>query len=689
MKNAGAATVEAASRRFVRLGRTGEAIMGAAIVAALAIWIYWPALAGGWVWDDALEIPLNPDLRAPLGWAKVWFNPAGPDYLPLKTTVQWIACHLWGQAPAGFHWLTLALHVTAALLLWRLLRRLKIPGAFLACLLFAVHPVAVESVAWIAELKNTLSLPLALLAFESIALQWAPVKRDGDLGTGEIESGKARGDHALHLRPASSWPRDLAANLWFVAALLCKTSVVMLPCVALLYVWWRRGRLERNDLKRAAPFASAAILGFVTIVFQNTRSLAAQAVRVGPLSRVAIAGHSAGFYLSKLLWPADLMPVYPQWKVDPPHAWQFLPWLGFAGAVVGLVRMRSAWSRALLFALGAVLLNLLPVLGFVPMAYQRISWVGDHLAYVALAAAMAAIGALWGWAYARWADRTARTALLAAAAAAVGAMAYASRHYAAAFRSDDALWSVALERNPRSWLAANNLGLDEEKAGRTEAARTHFEMALAARSEFPEAEVNWGDTWLKAGQVSRAIPAYRRAIDEKPDFPDAHARLALALARTGDWSGAAEQYGDASTLRPAEEDLHREWGNALGNSRRVNEAIVQYREALRLQPDDEAARASLGLALVETGDLDGAIAELKQALRGQPGAADAEEYLGYALAKSHRWDEAIASYREALKGDAGNPDLHYNLADALQAVGRMDEARAELARGQELERSRP
>jgi hypothetical protein len=337
------------------------AVGRAALIVLLGIGIYGPALHGGWVWDDLTEIPQNGVLSDPHGLAKIWVGSAGPDYFPLKTSVQWVLWRAWGENVFGYHLVSLGLHLLGAFLFWRLLQKLGLRLAWLGGLFFVVHPLVVESVAWIAELKNTLSLVFLLEAM------LAYVRFE------EGASGARRRPYALAL-------------VCFALALLSKSSVVMFPFVLLIYAWWRRGRVARRDLAAAAPFFGLSLLlGLVTVFFQYHRALAVWTIPLGgPASHLAVAGTSLAFYFWKCLVPLGLHPMYRQWSVLPPTPAQFLPWLALAALVAGIWYRRAAWGRPVALGLGFFVLNLVPVLGFLPMSYLHISWVADHFVYLPL-----------------------------------------------------------------------------------------------------------------------------------------------------------------------------------------------------------------------------------------------------------------------------------------------------------------
>lgn len=628
------------------------ALRVAAIVLATG-WIYFPAIHGRWIWDDAQEVSANPVLRDPAGLAKIWLAPTGPDYLPLKTTVQWVEWHLWGDAAEGYHAANIALHALGALLLWRVLSKLGVRTAWFGGLVFAVHPMAVESVAWISELKNTLSLPPLLLAM----IAYVNFDRDRR-------------------------PRDLfLAGISFTAAMLCKGSAVMFPFVLLLFAWWRRGRVGSRDLASAAPFFAVSLgLGALTLWFQEHGAIVGQDLGIGGLwTRWAVAGRALAFYLGKLMLPMPVMPVYPRWGASASPA-QFLPWLAFGALAAWMWRCRAGWGRHAMLGLGFIALNLAPVLGLVPMAYMRISWVADHLAYIALAGAAGLSAAGLDL----WLARSRRApAVWLIAAAAAAALAFGSRTYARVFKDDETFWTYAAARNPGAWIAHDNLGLALYARGLVPEAVRHYEEALRLKPDFDAAHVNLGNALARSGRNPGAEAQFKEAIRLRPDNTDALTDLGNIELAEGRYGEAVAQYVEVLRIRPSDSEVLRSCaearyrsGIALGNAGRVREAASEFAEALRLWPDFAQARANLGLALATGGRAAEAIAELEQAIRLKPGYAEAHAYLGLALAGAGRPAEAIRQYEEALRINPGAADVHYNLAVALRAAGRAAEAEA-------------
>jgi tetratricopeptide (TPR) repeat protein len=479
-------------------------------------------------------------------------------------------------------------------------------------------------VAWISELKNTLSLPPLLLAAIAVV---------------RFDSGGRRRDQVLAL-------------LWFVAALLCKTSVVMLPFLMLLLAWWRRGRIGARDLAASAPFfGAAAALGLVTVWFQSTRAIGMAGTPQPLLQRLAQAGWSIEEYARLFAWPPGVSPIYPPGA----SGWTaLLPWLGLAAVLGALWAFRSGWGRHGLLGAGWYLLNLAPVLGLVPMAYSRVSPRADHLAYlpaVGLAGlAAAALGAAQRRASRRiGGGKGVRLALAASAGLVLGALAIESHGLAARYRDGKALWSFAVERNPGAWLARNNLGKELLQEGRAGAAEEQFRAAIAAQSDSPEAHANLGNALEAQGRDAEARAEYAAALAIDPGFTGAHYNLGLALLR----------------------------------SRSLAEAAEQFQAAVSLDPGHAQALNGLGLALAGEGRLDEAMQRYEAALKVDPSLPEAHLNLGNALFRKGRALEAVGEYREAIRLEPGYAGAHFNLGQALLSLGRTEEARAELeaARG--------
>jgi protein O-mannosyl-transferase len=628
------------SRSFLRGGPRvrGATLCLALLVAAAGWFVYSPVLHGRWLWDDDRYITQNAVLREPGALAKIWVAPAGVNYFPVTTTVQWLQWRAWGDDPFGYHVTNVALHVLSGLLLWRLLLQLRTGPPtgveWLAALLWVVHPLAVESVAWISELKNTLALPFLLLAL----------------------LGYLRFDD----RRAPTFARVAGYGLslgWFLVAMLSKSLVVMFPVILLGYGGWRRGKLTTGDVVASLPFFAISLaLGVITLHFEHHAIGAAGAVLGGPLSRLAGAGAALAFYFEKALLPFRLLPIYPRWRVDPPQALQFLPWLAVAAGGWFLWTKRTAGGGAALLGLGFFVLNLVPILGFVPMAYQRISWVADHFAYLGLPGAIGlatvGIGALQS-------RLGPGKAWLAGAGALVlcAGLARESHAYSRIFRSADALWTYTEQRNPAAWMAHNNLGAER----------------------------------LKAGNAAAALAEFTEAARLSPSAPEAHANLAVALADLGRLPEAVTEGEAAVRLGPDYGAAHDKLGAILLRSARTADGLEQYRRALQIDPEDSEARENLGdawynegNARAQQGEREAAVADYERALALKPRFPDAEVNLGSALFGLDRLLEAVDHFRAAIRLQPDYAGAHYDLGIALRALGRPEEAEVEIATARHL-----
>jgi tetratricopeptide (TPR) repeat protein len=449
-----------------------------------------PAFPGPWLWDDNREIPLNPILRDPDGLAKIWLHPTAPD--PVKATLEWLGWGLWGDSPFGFHVASFALHLLSVFLVWRLFAQLGLRGAWAGALLFGVHPLAVESVAWIVELKNTTSLPFLLGAM----LAWLAYDRTG-----------SRRSYAI----------ALAA---FAAALLCKSSVLMFPPVLLLHAWWKRGRVTRADVIAVVPFGVLALgMALLTAHLQEAsiEMVPGSVAMGGFFSRLACSGLAVSFYLLKFLFPVALVPIYPLWRVDPPDWFQFLPWLFIGALLVWFWRRRAGWGRHALLAFGFFLLYVVPASGVVPLTYFRIAWVADHLVYIGLIGLAGGATAAAGAAFRKWAIPA--PVRMTVAVLAIAVLALASRLYAERFSNPEELWAYNVEMYPNVWMAQNNLGVALAKRGDIQDAVTRYQIALRLNDSCEEAHNNLGVELVHQGHLDEAIAQFKAALAINPAYP--------------------------------------------------------------------------------------------------------------------------------------------------------------------------
>ena len=403
----------------------------ALFVIVATVIAYQPMWFAGFIWDDDVLCTANPLIKDPHGWYHFWFTTKTPDYFPVMSSVFWVEWRLWEMHAVGYHMVNVLLHAVDAILLWRLLARLKVPGAKLAAAIFALHPVNAESVAWIAELKNTLSL-----FFFVLSLLWY-----------------LKFDDTCRRR----W---YALSLWaFLFALLSKIEVAPLPFVLLGIAWWRRGRVEWKDIRRSIPFFAAAfLLGLVSIWFQNHNAIGRDVVRTDNIwSRLAGAGWVVWFYLGKTLLPLHLIPVYPRWQIDPTLLLSYVPGLLLVAVFLLGWWQRERWGKALLFGLGYAVLMFLPVLGFLNISYFRYSLVANHWQYFSIIGPVALLAAGFTMAagYLEKQPAFLKPLLAGVLLAVLGILTW---QQASIFQTAETLWRTTASLNPECFVAHDNLG---------------------------------------------------------------------------------------------------------------------------------------------------------------------------------------------------------------------------------------
>ena len=700
--------------------------MPGALIFCATLLAYLPALSGNFIWNDS-DYVTAPGLRSFGGLARIWTKlGATEQYYPLLHSAFWVQHRLWGDHPLGYHIVTLLLHAGSALLFALVLRRLFVgdrtqagcpppggnhatvrggvalpvpcatrPGAgaaWLAALLFALHPVHVESVAWITEQKNTLSLAFYLAA-ALVYLRFDETRR----------------------------PRTYVTALaLFVASLGCKTVTATLPAALLVVFWWKRGRLEwRRDVLPLLPWlALGAAAGLFSSWVERTYGGAQGAeFQLSVLGRVLVAGRAIWFYAGHLVWPFGLNFIYPRWTVDVAVWWQWLFPLGVlaAGAALWALRRRTRGPlAAFLFFAG----SLFPVLGFVNLYGARYSWVWDHWQYLPDLGpiALAAAGLTMGWERVARGSRWLGRGLAAAFAVLLGVLTWS---HCRMFHDDPTLYRATLARNPGCWMAHYNLGVIwSQTPGRLNDAIAQYEETLRLKPDHAKAHYNLGVIWSQLpGRLNDAIAQYEAAVRLQPDAADFRNNLGLAWAQVpGRMNDAIAQYQEALRLQPDSAEVHNNLGvawsrtpgrlkdaiaqydaalrlkpdfaeahNNLGDAwlkvpGRLNDAITQYEEALRLQPDFVQAHDNLGVALAHVpGRMDDAAAQFAEALRLQPDFAEAHNNLGLAWAQMPgRLNDAIAQYQAAVRLKPDFAQAHYNLGNAWSKMpGRLNDAIAQ------------
>lgn len=566
------------------------------LLATAVVVAYLPALGAGFVWNDDTYLTQNPTLDGAQGLRSIWTDPkANEQYYPAVFTSFWLEKRLWGLHPLGYHLVNVLLHAGSALLLWRLLRRLSLPGASLAAAVFALHPMCVESVAWVTERKNALSLLLTLLAAHAF------------LAAMEARTAAAQPRRKKRAPTALPWYRRsatlyTAALLAFTLALFAKTTASLLPAALLVLAWWQRGRVRAADLRPLVPFfALGAGLAFNTAWLERTMVQASGSEwSLGLASRVALAGRVLAFYAAKVAWPADLAFIYPRWVVDASALRQWLP------AAAALAVLAAAWAfreRLGRGPLAAVLMFggvLFPAMGFFNVYAMRYSYVADHFAYQAVAVASTAV--VCGLATLLSGRSTAvRRAAAGAGGAALLVLGALTFHQCRAYRSEDGLWRDTLAKNPDCYMCHTNYGNWLVANGRVEEAVGHFETSLRIKPGSVTTLLNLAHVEEQRGNVDAAVGCYHAALAADPGNTTVLVNLGTLYTKSHRSQDAIALYEEA-LRHPSPDDYlaHNGLGVALIQTGRIPDAIEQFREALRLKPDYWMARANLDRALAMT-----------------------------------------------------------------------------------------
>jgi len=573
----------------------------AAVLMLLTVTAYLPALTGKFVFDDYPLIAGNPMIKASDGLYRFWFTTEALDYWPLTSSAWWLEWRLWGANPMGYHVVNVLLHAANAVLVWIVLKRLRIPGAWLAGLVFAIHPVNVATGAWISELKNTLSMFL----YAAATLLYLEFDETGGWGW---------------------YGLSLAA---FLLALLSKASVVMLPVVLLGCVWWLRGRVRWKDFLRSVPFFVLSLgLALVTLWFQHYRSIGGHHPlrTVGFPFRLATAGRVPWFYLYKALLPVNLMMIYPKWDINSSRWVSYVPGAVLIGTLTWFWWKRNAWGRPLFFGLGYFVVTLFPVMGFFDQSFYRYSLVADHWQYQAIVAPIAlmigAVALIWRRLEERGRPWGAMAGIVLLALLGVGTW-----RRSCVYADEESLWRDNVEKNPNAWMAHICLADFLAGTGRTSEAITQYEQALRIEPAWGQAHFNLGVTLARLGRLDEAIGQYEQALRTEPNLAEAHNNLGTALRQVGRLDEAIEHYEQAIRIQPAFAEAHFNLGNALAQSGKLDEAIEQYEQAVQIRPDVALTHFNLGNTLWRVGRVKQAAAQYEETLRLDPSFTQAKTNL--------------------------------------------------------------
>jgi tetratricopeptide (TPR) repeat protein len=653
----------------------------------LLVVVYLPALQAGFIWDDDFYVTGNQNLRSLEGLGRIWLEPvSSTQYYPFVLSSFWVEQHLWDNHPFGYHLVNVLLHALSAWLVWRILRRLAVPGAGLAAAIFALHPVQVESVAWVTERKNTLSTVLYLAALLSY-LRYRPLRPARSVDSVGPANPADPGSTASRRR--FYW---LALAL-FALALLSKTVTASLPAAILLLIWWKAGRIRLRDVVPLVPFAGLGLFLGLKTAWIEAHLLGAEGSEWGLtlVERVLLAGRAVWFYALKILWPHPLAFFYTRWNPDQAVWWQYLypaaVLLVLAVLWIGRRRIGRGPLVAALFFCG----TLFPALGFVNVYPFRYSYVADHFQYLASLGLITLLAAVLAQAFApaglarlvrrsdhagpatgfgraeqdagagrkggpaRGVGRTlpggapsergslsnlgylpGRWKLIRGVAAGIllAALAALTFRQSRIYDNAETLWRDTIRKTPTCWAAYVNLSTILSESGRAEEAIPLLERAVAANPSHTKTLNNLGIAYSRVGRIEDAASCYRRALAADPENVNALANLAQILSSQGRFEDAAALFERAVRLWPGSGFLHLGLGSALAETGRPGEAEAPLRRAVALEPGSAEARFQLARVLEALGRREEAAQAYREALRLDPAHRGAREALARLLGAS-------------------------------------------------------
>jgi hypothetical protein len=497
----------------------------------------------GFIWDDDKYVTENSTVHSFDGLLHIWFNPgATVQYYPLTFTMFWIEYHLWGLHPFGYHLLNVLLHSVNAILLWTILRKLEVRGAWLAAGIFALHPVCVESVAWVTEGKNVLSGVFYFTSILTAMRFWLP----------DCDQTNASG---LKAQPNADFFRGDFKFYWlaftfYLCAVCSKTATLPLPAVVLLLVWWKRGGLKWRDILLTTPFVAIGMgMGIITIYVERHLGTAAGQWNLSFLGRCMVAGKDFWFYLGKLVWPNPLIFVYPRWKIDLSQASACLPVAAIIIVFCVSWFRRNSWGRPVLVALVYFLALLFLVLGFFNVFYFQYSYVSDHFQYLACVGPIA----LFAAGFTEITNRFVKRHVLLKAIPTIillSILAVLTWHQCGMYKDIETLWKTTIAQNPNAFMAHDNLGSLLARKGRIDEAISHFQTALQIEPDDVTALDNLGSALLQKADPDDAMVHFQKATEIEPKDAVAYSGLGGVLLMKGDIDGAIQKLEEALRLNP-------------------------------------------------------------------------------------------------------------------------------------------
>jgi len=657
-----------------------KTVLVLAALITVAVLISYSSLAyAGFIWDDGDYVIENRNLRTLRGLGKIWFEfGATHQYYPLVHTSFWVEYHLWKLNPFGYHLVNVLLHCANALVLWLILRKLRIGFAWVAAAIFALHPVHAESVAWITERKNVLSgffYLSALLCYIRFA-----------------------GLHDPHTKQVSSQKESSSTNLryyflaliFYVFALFSKTVVVSLPGAILLLLWWKKERINRKDVYFLIPFFGIGLcMGLIT-VWMEKHHVGASGIdwELSVVERCLIAGRALWFYAGKLVFPYKLIFIYPRWEIDSRAYLQYIFPLGVIAVISMFWIMRKYIRKAPLVAILFFSMTLMPALGFFDIYPMKFSFVADHFQYLAsiglIVLYTTSISYLLKKAISKSSNGKERYIIIFWAPVLIlsGFLTWKQNRI---YKDMESLWKDTLAKNPNAWIAHINLSthlIEEEKLRE---AQYHVAETIKLKPDYTDAYNNLGNIYQKQGKFDQSLRQYSKALEINPRDYKTLNNLGALYEQSGDMEKAINYFTKATKVKPNFAKAHYNLGLVLVKIRRFDQGIYHYSEALKINPDNINALCYRGIAYEMQGKLKEAMNDYSRALRLNPDHFEANLFMGNALKKQNKLDEAKKHYLRASKLNPKNAGVLYEIAGIDMIRGNLEQAKKGYYKSLEIE----
>ncbi len=643
-----------------------------ATVAGVVVWAHWPALSAQAIsFDDDQYLTRNPLVQNP-GWASARrffaeiLTPSTVEgyYQPLSMISLMLDDALGGRPDnlRPFHRTSLALHAINTLLIIVLLYLLfgRPWIAAMVGLLFGVHPLTVESVAWIADRKTVLTSFFALLALIAY-VRYVHINLQSEIGNRKW-------------RTVTSYCVCIGC---YLLALLSKPTSTPLPVCMLLLDYWPLRRLNRRTIIEKVPFFLIGLVSaIITFISQKNTSIVYDPGEHSRLRIPLILGHNIVFYLYKMFFPIRLSSHYP--FPEPFSPTQPMVLAGIIGSVVLIAALLISWrwTRACLIGWLFFFVAILPTMGGIGFTNVIAA---DRYAYLPSFGVLMVLAWILDRSWSGGAPNKTRTNQVIICAVVLilsVSEVRATRQYLGVWQNTEKLYRHMLSLTPRVGLLYNNLGNAFFDRGKTDEAIANYRQALQLQPDLVQAYNNLGFSLARQGKNEDAIVYYRQALQLNPDLADVHNNLGFALARRGDTEGAIVEYNRAVQLKPNNVEAHYNLAQAYVAQGKTEQAIAQYRQVVQLKPDHAPAHYNLGNALAQQGRTGEAIVHYRQVLRLTPDDTDAHNNLGIALIRQGQTEEAIVHYSRALQLKPDQARVHNNLGIALIRQGRTEEAMA-------------